>query len=96
MHKSRIFLIIVTLILSQSLFARDISKSCRDVAKACTDAGYTKDSDSNKEFWHNCMKPILLKKKIDGVTLDEDTIKTCRSDKIKQLKNDLDELKKAD
>ena len=89
MRKTRIFLMIAALVASQSLFAHDMSKACGDVAKACKDAGYSMDAGSNKEFWHDCMKPVLLNKKVDGVTVDAATAKTCRTDKITQLKDDL-------
>jgi len=93
MHK--IFLLITTFILCQSAFAQDMppnSKACDDVAKACLVAGYSESQNTDKRFWIDCMKPLLLGHAINGVNIDPATVKTCRADKIYDLKKELSEF----
>ncbi len=97
MRKSHILFVALAIFATQPLFAfgKMDSKPCGMVAKACVDAGFTRDADSAKEFWHNCMKPVLLDEKVEGVTIDADIVKNCRTDKIAQMKKDLSELEKV-
>ena len=71
------------------------SKSCANIVKACLDAGYTNEDTGDKKFWQNCMKPIVLGQAVQGVTIDANTTKTCRTDKIAQMKKELAEFLKA-
>jgi hypothetical protein len=66
-------------------------KPCAPLVKSCLDAGYTR-GDKEKQFWKDCMKPILLDKTVSGVTVDAKDVKVCRSAKIKKLKQELSEF----
>lgn len=91
------FAVAAALLFIQPVFAdNDMSsdsKPCATIVKACLDAGYTRDSDT-KRFWQDCMKPIVLGQTVQGVTVDAATVKSCRSDKINQLKHELKEFQK--
>jgi len=65
---------------------------CVTIVKACLDGGYTRDDSSQKEFWQGCMKPLLLGKTVDSVTVDPAVIKSCRTMKIEEMKKELKEL----
>lgn len=96
MRKSYILIMAITLFSTQSLFAfgpmKD-SKSCGTVAKACLDAGFQRaDKSPNMKFWFDCMKPLLLGQKVNGVTIDAATVNTCRSEKIDEMKKELNEF----
>jgi hypothetical protein len=66
---------------------------CASVAAACKTAGFQRDSSmSGKQFWQDCMKPLILGKVVPGVTVDSATIQACKVTKIEQLKNELKEL----
>lgn len=67
------------------------SKACATIASACKDAGYTKHN-GKREFWLNCMKPVVMGKTVEGVTVDAAIVKQCRTDKVMQLKRELKEL----
>jgi hypothetical protein len=88
--------VVATIGLSQAAFADDQdmsgSKPCATIAKACLDAGYTRDENASKKFWHDCMKPVVLGKTVDGVTVDAATVKACRTDKITEMKKELKEF----
>src|SRR5437870_5818391 len=99
MRLVRVVLIAVSVFSVQFCFAdnQDMSTSdsqaCKAVAKACLSANYTRSS--GKKFWQDCMKPIILGQTVQGVTIDPATVKTCRSDKIKQLQDELQEFQKV-
>jgi hypothetical protein len=97
MRNIYIALVFTTIFSMSAAFAdRPIeSKSCAAVAKACKVAGFTKGDQSNKKFWFNCMKPIILGQTVQGVTIDTTTVKACRTDKIAALKHELKELQNA-
>lgn len=90
MRKSCLLIVLASLVSIQTAFADDmsVSKPCKAVAKACLDAGYFK-KDSGKKFWMDCMKPVLLGKTVTGVKIDADTVKSCRTDKINDLTQEL-------
>lgn len=67
--------------------------ACENISNACLTAGFTRAGAENKDFWLNCMKPILLGQSISGVAVDGTIVKACRHEKIKQLKVELKELK---
>lgn len=86
------------------------SKACATIAKACREAGFARKEGGGKEgagqegarkegggraFWQDCMKPTILSQPVKGVSVDADTIKTCRTDKITELKNELNEFEKT-
>jgi hypothetical protein len=73
----------------------DESKPCAAIVKSCLDAGYTRDGGTGKTFWKDCMKPVILGQTVQGVSVDANTVKMCRADKIAQLKKDLQEFQKA-
>jgi hypothetical protein len=95
----KILCVLIAGILSaQFAFADDMemnSKACGKIAKACSDAGYTRDKDSDKRFWFDCMKPTILGKTVTGVTVDSAVVKTCLKDKVEKLKKELKEFEKA-
>lgn len=80
----------------QPVFADDFSgmlsddNSCKMIAKGCEAAGF-----SGKEFWFDCMKPILLNKSVKNVNIDASTAQTCRTKKIEDLKKELEEFQKV-
>ncbi|MES2218240.1 MAG: hypothetical protein V4501_07505 [Pseudomonadota bacterium] len=92
MKKLPIFLMITALLSTQSLFAADeempSSKPCAAVADACVKAGFPR----GKSFWFDCMKPVLLNKSVEKVTVDPATANACREAKIEKLKAELAEF----
>lgn len=82
--------------LIQPAFAHDddegLDKSCANIAKACVDAGYKRSSDENKKFWHDCLKPVLMGKTVEGVKIDAAEVKACRSSKIEKMKHEIKEF----
>lgn len=79
-------MLLVTLLMAQPIFAND-SKNCAKIADACMSAGF-----ADKSLWNDCMKPIVLGKQVEGVTLDVGVASACRTDKINELKQQLKEL----
>lgn len=65
--------------------------SCLKIVKACKAAGYERKSEDQK-FWRDCMKPLLLGKKVKGVKMDEHDVKACREKKMDELQKELKEL----
>jgi hypothetical protein len=97
MPKLRILLMLVTLFSAQAVLAADddtslASKPCAAVADACVKAGYARDSAGDKKFWKDCMKPVLLDKIPQNVSVDLATAKACRMNKISELNRELAEL----
>ena len=91
-------LTLVSILAIQPVFAHEVmmlinSKSCQAVAKACLSAGYSRHG--NKNFWGNCMKPLLLNQTVSDVKIDSTTVQSCRKDKINELKYELKELEKV-
>ena len=97
MFKSRIILVAATLLATQFAFADDMpgGKECGMIAKACLKAGYTRNGGHGKQFWMDCMKPIMLGKTVSGVTVDAATAKSCREKKIEEMKEDLKTFQNA-
>jgi hypothetical protein len=90
--------VLATLLIVQPVFANEMSsndKPCATIVKSCLDAGYTRDDTDGKQFWQDCMKPLVLGKTVSGIMVDIKDIKTCRTAKIQELKQELLELKKA-
>ena len=101
MRKIHIVALLAAAFLTHPVFANDMdmassdSKSCAMIAKACLDAGFSNTNMTDKRFWQDCMKPVVLGQTVQGVTIDSSTVKTCRSDKITQLKKEVAEFQKA-
>lgn len=98
MCKIRNILMLVAILTTSQVFADDFdsdSQACSTIAKACLQGGFDRAATSDKRFWQDCMKPIILGKAVSGITIDPTVVKTCRTDKIKQLKMELDQLEKA-
>lgn len=93
------FVLLATMLIAHPVFAdEDMSSddaSCESIVKACLDAGFTRTDTENKQFWKDCMKPLVLGKSVENVTVDAKDVKACRTAKIKQLTKMLTELKKA-
>lgn len=97
MRKASLILMLSAVLATYSIFADGHmhSKSCAVIAKACMKAGYVRRETSNKRFWQNCMKPIILGRTVPGVTVNTSTVRACRADKIHQLKKELREFRNA-
>ena len=68
------------------------NRPCVAIAKACLVAGYSRTDVKGKHFWVDCMKPVVLGQTVQGVTVDPEVVKVCRDDKIKELKEELNQL----
>jgi len=95
-----IVLMLVAILTSPVIFAQDqdtssSSKPCETIVNTCLKAGYLRTETPNKQFWLDCMKPLILGKTVQDVTVDSATIKACRTDKINDLKLELKEFQKA-
>lgn len=90
------FIVLAAILMAHPVFANDemnsYDKSCAPIVKSCLDAGYTHNGDKAKQFWKDCMKPILLGKTVSGVVVEDKDVKACRSAKIKKLKQELSEF----
>ncbi len=98
MRKMSIALVVVSLLSVQPIFAADKdmdSKPCAMIANACIKAGYDRKHTESKNIWKNCMKPIILGQKVAGATVDDNTVKSCRTDKIAKMKSELNDLENA-
>lgn len=97
MRKIQMVLALAAILSAQSMFAHKMmgdSKACAAIATACSNAGFTRAENTDKKFWHDCMKPIMLGQSVQGVTIDAAISKECRTDKINALKKQIDELQK--
>jgi len=83
----------------QPVFANDDmsadEKPCINIVKSCLNGGYTEQASEGKQFWKDCMEPLILGKTVSGVTVDANDVKACRTAKIKQLQQELGKLKAA-
>ncbi len=92
----------VSFMLIAALFASPVlanhmmdSKACTAIVDACKKAGYVKGDNGDKRFWQDCMRPILMGKTVNNVTIDTAMAKQCRTDKIDELKKQLKEFEGA-
>jgi hypothetical protein len=97
MRKLHLTLALSATLLSQSVLANDMmgdmmNKSCAAIAKACTDAGYVRGDSSDKKFWMECMKPVVMGKTVKDVKIDASTAKDCRMHKIEEMKKEIKEM----
>jgi len=81
----------------QQAFAAETpaDKPCEALANACLTAGFVKTESADKGIWRDCMRPIILGQSVAGITVDASLAKSCRVEKIKELKMELKELQKA-
>lgn len=93
MRKSHLIISFISLFAAHSAFAHHTnSGACEPIAKVCEKAGYARKDNHDMKFWQDCMKPIIYGQSVKGVTIDASVVKTCRTDKISELKKELDEL----
>lgn len=98
MDKIRLILIATALLSAQSTLvyaANAKSKPCAVVAKKCTAAGFARTKTPGKNFWKDCMKPVMLGHSVPGVTIDAAQAQACRVDKINEFKRELQDLEQA-
>lgn len=95
--KIRNLLLIGILLTASSAFAHTSwlegkhDKNCAAIAKACSSAGFDRQTEG-KNIWLDCMKPLLLGHTVKDVNIDTEVVKSCKSEKIKELKEELKEL----
>lgn len=70
------------------------TQPCLELTKACMEAGYIRREHGNKKIWENCMKPILMGQTVNGVKIAASAVNTCREQKIKRLRAQIQELQK--
>jgi hypothetical protein len=98
MSKIRNILILAAMLTTSQVFAQDFdmdSHACSTIAKACIQKGFVRTPTIGKRFWQDCMKPLILGQTVSGVTVDPLVVKTCRMNKIQELKMELNELQKV-
>jgi hypothetical protein len=101
MNKIRVVPALAAIFSTSVVFANDQdislsdSKTCATIANACLNAGFVRTETADKRIWQDCMKPIILGKTVSGVTVDVDTVKTCRTTKINKMKKELKQFEKA-
>ncbi len=93
MRKLSLVVVLAAILSVQPVFAD--SKPCGTIAAACIKAGYNKERTENKNVWKNCMKPVIMGEKVEGVTIDADVVKSCRTDKIAKMKHELAQFEKV-
>ncbi len=88
---------IAALLISPYAFANVVDsnegsyQSCRTIVKACLNVGFAKEA-KGRNFWIDCMKPLLLGKKVKDISIDEKEVTACRKFKIEKMKKELKEL----
>ncbi len=90
-----VLMMMAAALFTTQVYAADLGKMndfipCKNIASACEKAGYTRNS--NKKFWFECMKPVLMGKTVSGVTISAADVKACREKKIEKAKTELKEL----
>ncbi len=66
-------------------------KPCMRVAKACMNAGYVPHDPGNKKLGVNCVKPLVEGKTVSGVTVDANTLTSCRAKNKSEIKKEVEE-----
>lgn len=83
-------------IVAQPVFASDDmgadNMSCKMIVKSCLDAGYTRHEGEGKQFWQDCMKPVITGKQVTGVTVDSKDVKACHDATVERMKKELNDL----
>lgn len=91
-----IFVLLAALLIMKPVFADDDmsteDKPCAAIVKSCLDAGYVRHA-TGKQFWKDCMKPLLLGNSVTGVNVNATDVSTCRTAKISKLEQELSDLK---
>ena len=97
MRQVRTILMLMAIVAAQQVFAADSArdKSCSTIADACLAAGFVKTESTTKGIWHDCMRPVILGKTVSGVSINASVVKSCRADKIRDLKMELKEMEHA-
>ena len=99
MHKIRTLLILTALLATQPILAYAAgvpgSKPCSTLAHRCAEAGFARTEVGGKNFWLDCLKPLLMGHSVQGVTIDVADVQACRTDKIKDLQKELQDLQHA-
>src|SRR6185295_17454700 len=97
MRQVRTTLMLMAILAAQQVFAADSAgdKSCSTIADACLAAGFVKTESATKGIWHDCMRPVILGKTVSGVSIKASVVKSCRADKIRDLKMELKEMEHA-
>jgi hypothetical protein len=73
-----------------------LEKPCESIAQACLKAGYMRVSGhSKKSLWMDCMKPVLLGKAVNGVSMDQPTVIACRQAKIVKMQKELKQFEQV-
>lgn len=94
MKKLYITAAVATFLLSSMTMASGMKSArdpaCQAVANACKTAGYARHSDKN--FWFNCMHPLLLGTTVKNVSIPASQVKACRANKIVELQKELQQL----
>ncbi|STX50187.1 Uncharacterised protein [Legionella busanensis] len=86
-------IITVMFLFSPISFANDTKYvACDAIAKACRAANF---KNKDKKFWQDCMKPLLLGKKVDGVSIEVTQVSACREKKIAELQQELKEFQEV-
>ena len=100
MKKIYFILTLIAAFATQSVFADDMEantggKACTHIANACLKSGYDKGQSATKGMWKDCMKLIILGKKVKDVDISANEAKACRVQKIIDTKMELEELQNA-
>src|SRR5258706_5744971 len=97
MRRVRTTLMLMAMLAAQQVFAAGSGsdQSCSSIADACLAAGFVKTESTTKGIWHDCMRPVILGKTVSGVSINAAVVKSCRADKIKDLKMELKEMEHA-
>ncbi len=98
MLKKYFVVLFTATLFAQPIFAHDMGaneKPCMPIVKACLDAGFGSRANDAKLFWQDCMEPLLLGKTVEKVSVSATDVKTCRTAKIKELKEELSKLEKV-
>lgn len=105
MHKIKIFFLLSAMMIAQQAFADSAntessmgsaeSKPCATIAKTCLAAGFSRTEVAGKQFWHDCMKPVLLGQSVSGVTIAPADAQSCRAQKIQNMTKELQDLQNA-
>jgi hypothetical protein len=98
--KHFLVLLAATLIIQPVFADEDMSsddKPCAAIVKACLDGGFMGHGaqSEGKQFWKDCMHPLLLGKTVAGANVDPKDVKACRTAKINQLEREVNALKRV-
>lgn len=98
MRKYHALFALIALLITQQSFAvgpngdRAPLKECENIAKACISAGFVREGGPGKNFWHDCMKPVLMGQTVSGVTIDPKDVTACKQFKMKKMQKELKQL----